>query len=224
MASRIRQRFSTEVGSSTTQASLLKATIATRSFGPHLIDEFGQAGLHHVDLVVFLHGAGDVHDESQRRILALIIWNVLALQADAEQIGAFGAEGRAGGFQVDAEGAFAGVGVFLLEVVDALFDADQIGGRQLAVAQIVAQFGVRGGIDIHGEGGEVVLARVDEGLVGVRICLPRRVGRPRDGRGRAAGFLRGGGGRTGCQHHGVGLSDSASRCGWLRRGLLFCSA
>ena len=60
--------------------------------GAKLIDQRGQAVLHHLHLVVFTHRAGHVDDEGEQCVLALPAGQVLALNADLDHVRALTTE------------------------------------------------------------------------------------------------------------------------------------
>ena len=72
--------------------------------GVELIDQCHQAVLHHLHLVVFAHRAGHIDDKREQRVFTLPARDVLALNADFDQIRAFRREGRRRTFQVNAKG------------------------------------------------------------------------------------------------------------------------
>ena len=92
-----------------------------------------------------------------------MVRNVASLNAHAGDPRVVG-EGRACAVDVNAEGISARLRVFLVEVVDELLDAHGVGIGTVAVQHEASGYRVRGGIDVHGEGGEVVGAGVDEGV------------------------------------------------------------
>ena len=75
-----------------------------------LIDQRGQAVLHHVDLVVFLHRAGHVDDEGEQGVFALPVGQMLALDADLHQIRSFASKRRRAPSRLMLNAPFVGSG------------------------------------------------------------------------------------------------------------------
>ena len=65
---------------------------------------------------------------------------------------------------MNGEGVLRRPFVLLVEEVDELFNAHGVGIRQVPILHEPAGNRVGGRVDIHGESGEVVILRVDEGI------------------------------------------------------------
>ena len=164
-----------------------------------LFDQQFQRALDQPQAVVHVHRTRDVDHEGQGGILAFLIGNVVALDADADHVVAFGlGEGRGPAVDGDAKGLVGGrVVVSLVEKVDIFLDADGINGRQVAVVDVIAHDGIGTRVHIQRKGGQVVIFGVDgwvdpiileEHIVGF---ISRRIGLGLAGRWRLTGVGRG---------------------------------
>ena len=185
--------------------------------GPKLANEEAQRALDESEPVFPLHGAGGVDDEDESRVLAAMVGHIASLNADARDPCVV-CEGRAGAVDLDAERASARLRVVLVEVVDEFFDSHGVGVGPVAVEHEAPGDCVRGRVNVHGEGGQVVGARVDEGVDAVVLEEGGVIGRGRGGN--VAGVavvavrLRDGRGRDAAlSGRGRGC---ACGCGWWR--------
>ncbi len=114
------------------------------------------------------HGAGDVDDEGEggRRAFTVLLGGAGGeAHADQGPVLAVGAGAVDGDREAVAVGAF----VVLAEAVDELLRPDRRRVGAVAVGEGAARVAVRGGVDVEGEGGEVVGGR---GELPVRLALP----------------------------------------------------
>ena len=192
--------------------------------GAQLVDQQAQGLLDQAQPVLLAHGAGDVDGKDEGGVLAGPVGYFLALDADAHQPVPVGAEGGGRTLHVDGKGVPARRRVPHIEVVDELLHPHRVRVGQVAILDEAAGHGIGCGIHVHGEGGQVVVLGVDEG-VDPRVLEEGQVvgrivgqaGAPRRGnvrgQGRQGGPAQGEGlaGTTGpllgC---GLGLDDGAS--------------
>ncbi len=144
---------------------------------------------HQVEAAGFGHRTGDVDDEGEGGGRAAVLAGAGPRgESDAHQ----GPVRGVGAGAVDGHGEAVAVGlpVVLAEAVDELFRADGRGVGQLAVGEGPAGVAPARGVDVEGEGGEVVRGRC-RGAAAVVLALRRSVG-PVGGAGRALGGARDG--------------------------------
>ncbi len=136
---------------------------ADRVARPQLLDQQFQRALDQAEAVVHIHRAGDVDHEGQRSILAFLLRDLVALDADAQHLVTLGlGKGRGRAVDVDPKGLVRGrVGIALLEVIDIFLHAHRIAGRQVPILQVIAHDRVRTRIHIQREGGEIVILGID---------------------------------------------------------------
>jgi hypothetical protein len=148
-----------------------------------------------------VHRAGDVDDEGERHVLAFVDRHVVALDADAQHpVGpAFSKrERRAVNGNPEARPGF-WVWVLIVKVVDELLGAHRVFGWQPALLHVAARYSVGAAVNIHGEGGEIVLSCGDKAAHAV--ILEEHVGK----------FVEiGGSGRLQCG--GFGVRCRRGRC------------
>jgi len=130
----------------------------------HLLHQHQHGLLEQGQLVRLVHGTGHVHqkDEVRRRQGGLV--QILRLEADAYQLVAR-LPGTGAEFGGDGERLLFRFGIVIGKIVDHLLDAHRAHRRQLAGGDQAADVAVGGGVHVDGEGGEGVVAHVDEGVV-----------------------------------------------------------
>ena len=131
-----------------------------------MFDEQFERTFDETEAVVHVHRAGDVDHEGQVGIFTVFVWHLIALNANAQHLIAFGlGEGRGCAIDRNAKSLMAWrIGIVLIEVVDVFFHAHRVAGRQIALAQVIAHDGVGTGIHIQGKGGKIVVLGVDRGV------------------------------------------------------------
>jgi hypothetical protein len=102
--------------------------------------------------------------------LAIARANALSLNGDAQEVPALG-EGGGRRRQVDGEGAARRAGIGVIEIIQELFCPDGLEGRQRSLNDFSARNGVRGGVDVDGEGRESILGRVGRGIDAVIFVI-----------------------------------------------------
>ncbi len=148
-----------------------------------LFDQALEAPLDQGELVGLLHRAGDVdqEDEVAGRPLGLIDGS--GGDADAGQP-VLGIPGAAGDLDMHGEGMlarFRGRRVVIGEVIQHLFDAHRVPGRQHVLGEKAADVGIAGGVDVDREGRERLAGRpvervVDDLVVGLGVRFGHGLG------------------------------------------------
>jgi len=128
-----------------------------------LIEQQEERALDERELVGVAHGARRVDQEDEVRVGADRAWHALAGDGDAHEA----VERRPGcGGDVDVDGhrvSTGGRGIGVFERVDQLLDADGGSGRALTeLLEVAAHVGVRGGVDVDGEGRERDVFRIEK--------------------------------------------------------------
>ena len=114
------------------------------------------------ELLARVHRARDIDEEDDVRGLQISERDILALHADPHQVHSL-AELAGSDLHVDREGMLVdGLRVIVVEVVDVLFGPHRIWRGEAARVHVTAHHRVRSRVDIDGERGGVLLARVDE--------------------------------------------------------------
>ncbi len=148
------------------------------------VDQLAQRILDQLEPVAGAHRARGVDHEGQRGVGAGLLGRLACLDPDPEQDVALVGERGRGAIDRDREGLVLGGRIALVEGVDPFLDTDAGRVRDVAVGDVPLGDGVRRGVDIHREGREMVLGRIDRGVlagidigdaaIGRRLRLRRR--------------------------------------------------
>ena len=148
------------------------------------VDQLPQRILDQLEAVAGAHRARGVDHEGQRGVRAGLLGRLARLDPDPEQDVALVGERGRGAIDRDREGRVLGSRIALVEGVDPLLDADAGRVRDVAVGDVPLGDRVRRGVDVHREGGQVVLAGIDrrvlarvdvgDAAIGRRLRLRRR--------------------------------------------------
>ena len=126
-----------------------------------------------------------VDGKDERRVLPLPRVNRSSLQTHPHEPMVAAAERRRGALEMYGESVLRGRVVALIEEVHKLLDAHRVRVRQITVLHESPRHGVRRGVHVHGESGQMVVLGVDEGVYPVVLEESEVVGLVVDCRGSA---------------------------------------
>ncbi|EAU64769.1 hypothetical protein STIAU_0428 [Stigmatella aurantiaca DW4/3-1] len=128
-----------------------------------LLHQHRQGAFHQLEAVLHVHGPRHVDGEDEVGGKALGGAHLLALEAHVQHVVSL-AVGRRKGLHLHPERLCSRVLVVVAEGVDELLHTDGLFRGKVVAREVCARQGIGGAVHVHGEGGDVLLLRVDGGV------------------------------------------------------------